>query len=92
MGCCLFASVLAGAPRLALVLWWLFAPGRVTSPFGGVLVPILGLIFLPWTTLAYVFAYPGGIGLFGWILVALAFLVDIGAYGGGGYSRRRRYA
>lgn len=29
MGCCLFALVLAGAPRLAFLFWWLFDSTRI---------------------------------------------------------------
>jgi len=91
MGCCLFALVLAGAPRIALALWWLFEPGRFDSAFeSGIIMPLLGLIFLPWVTLAWVFVSPGGVGGFDWIILALAVVIDLSSWGGGEYSRRRR--
>jgi hypothetical protein len=89
MGCCLFASVLAGAPRLALVLWWVFQPLRINATFSGFIWPLLGILFLPWTTLVYVMVYPHGINGLDWLWLGLAFMVDLGAYGGGARSRRR---
>lgn len=87
MGCCLMASVLAGAPRIALVLWWFFQPVRFNATFTSVFWPILGILFLPWTTLAYVFVFPNGLSVFDWVILVVAFLIDISAYGGGYRSR-----
>lgn len=102
MGCCLGALLLAGAPRLALVLWWFWDPVRVTSPFagwssiGGLGIPawgwvFVGLLLLPWLTIAFVFVAPGGIAGLDWLILLVALLLDLGAHGGGGraYSRRR---
>jgi hypothetical protein len=92
MGCCLFASVLAGAPRFAFVLWWLFQPGRINATFSTIFWPILGVLFMPWTTLMYVFVYPGGFSTFDWILLGCAVLVDLATYAGNGRASRTRYA
>jgi hypothetical protein len=89
MGCCLFASVLAGAPRLAFLIYWLVYPTRVTAAFSAFIWPLLGVIFLPWLTLTYVLVLPGGIAWFDWFFLAFALILDIGAYGGGAYSRRK---
>lgn len=102
MGCCLGALLLAGAPRLALVLWWLFDPTRVTGAFdwqtivGSYTIPswvwmLAGFLLVPWTTVAFVFVSPGGVVGAEWLLIGIAFLIDLGAHGGGGraYSRRR---
>ena len=51
------------------------------------MLPILGFILLPWTTLVYVWVAPGGIDTLGLIFLVLAVIVDIGAYGGGYRSR-----
>ncbi len=57
--------------------------------------PILGFLFLPTTTLAFAYA-SGSIGAvgevtpFGWLLVVLAVLVDVGLLGGGKHASRRR--
>jgi hypothetical protein len=90
MGCaCLFALLAAGAPRLALILMWVFTPlvGRAFE--GSFIVPLLGLIFLPLTAVIYVFASPGGLSTFEWILLAVGVLIDLGAYGSGAAGRRR---
>ena len=67
MGCCLFATILAGAPRLALVMWWIFQPVRLNTTFPNFIWPLLGILFIPWTTLMYVIVYPSGINGFDWL-------------------------
>jgi hypothetical protein len=89
MGCtCLFALLAAAAPRLALVLLWLFT-GLIGRAFDSFIIPLLGFIFLPLTTVVYVLAYPGGLTTFEWILLVIGVLIDLGSYGGGAYGRRR---
>jgi hypothetical protein len=93
MGCCLFAIVLAGAPRFALFFWWLMQRAYVTLAFKGSQIwGLLGFLFLPWTTLMWVIVYPGGISFVNWFFLALAFMVDMGTYFGGGREGQRRYA
>jgi CDP-diglyceride synthetase len=88
---CLLAILAAISPRLALVLVWIFT-NLVDRAFTGFLLPLLGLIFLPLTTLLYVLAYRPVVGVsgWGWFLVFLGLLVDLGSYGGGALGRRRR--
>jgi hypothetical protein len=52
-------------------------------------VPLLGFFLLPWTTLAYaaMWASSDGVNGFEWFIVVLAFLIDIGAFAGGGRRR-----
>jgi len=88
--CCLVALVAAISPRLALVLVWLLTP-EVDQAFpGGVVAPLLGLVFLPLTTLAYAIAYAPVVGVrgWGWALVVLGLLSDLGTYGGAQRGRR----
>ena len=97
MGCCLFALMLAGAPRLAGILWWLLRPTYWFAGFAGWpivwwLWPTLGLLFLPWTTVMYAIVYPGGLSFINWLFLGLALAVDIASYGGGGVANRRRTA
>lgn len=89
MGCCLFALILAGAPRVATVLWWIARPEVFTDLFSTWMLPVIGVLFLPWTTLAYVLIGKNP-GLFEWFILGFAFLLDIGAYGGGGGAARKR--
>jgi hypothetical protein len=88
--CCLVALAGLISPRLVLLLWWLFDPARWTSLFDNLIVPVLGFIFLPWTTLAYVLFAPTGFGGLAPIVVVLAVLIDAGTYGGGAFGNRRR--
>jgi hypothetical protein len=68
-------------PRLALVLVWIFGD-RVDRAFDTWIWPLLGLLFLPWTTLCYVIAWsaPGGVDGAGWLLVALGVGLDVATY------------
>lgn len=86
--CCFFSSLLFFGPRLAFLVYWLIPIGRlkIFAAFNTWIWPMLGLIFFPWTTLAYVLLFP--MGLFDWIFIGLAFLADIAGYVGGARSRR----
>jgi CDP-diglyceride synthetase len=87
---CLLALLAAISPRLALVLVWIFT-NLVDRAFEGFLLPLLGLIFLPLTTLIYVLAYRPvtGVSGWGWFFVFLGLLFDLASYGGGALGRRR---
>jgi hypothetical protein len=92
MGCgCLLGLIAALSPRLALVLVWVFTP-LVTRAFDSWVVPLLGFFFLPLTTLFYSLAWSpvGGVRGFGWLLVILGLLWDLGSYATGGWGRRRQ--
>ena len=79
--CCL--ALVAGflGPRLALFAWWIFGD-KVDLAFDTWIWPLLGLIFLPWTTLAYVLAWGpvNAVSGAGWLVVALGFAADIATY------------
>jgi cell division protein FtsX len=91
MGCVL-AVLGAFAPRVVLVLLWLFT-NLVDRAFDTFLVPLLGFIFLPYTTLLYVLVWRPLVGVTGggWILVLVGLILDLGSFGGGYRSRRARY-
>jgi hypothetical protein len=87
VGCLLL--LLAGFfPRLGLALLWIFT-NEVDQAYDGWALPLLGLIFLPLTTLVYalLWAPAGGVEGIEWFWVALAFLFDIGAVGAGARTR-----
>ncbi len=98
MSCCVTA-LLALVARLAILFWYLADPQRFALAFRdwvlpGISIPawiwaVLGGIFLPWTTLAYLIVFPGGITGYDWIVLAVAFLVDLVGHGGS-YRHRRR--
>jgi hypothetical protein len=76
---CLFAVFALVAPRIVIVLLWLFTQW-FTGVFPGMLLPILGFVFLP-TTLLWVSAvhhWFGGQWTAGPIIgVVVAVLVDL---------------
>ena len=79
LGCgCLLAMTAAFAPRVVLVFMWIFG-WRVSAAFNNFLVPLLGLIFLPYTTIMYVLVWNPVTGLTGWdwIWVLLGVGLDI---------------
>jgi hypothetical protein len=88
---CLFAMFAGLFPRLALFIVWILRPNLVDAAFSTWLLPLLGIIFLPFATLMYVILYTPGVGLGGWewFWVGIAALLDIGHWGAG-FSRRRR--
>jgi len=88
MGCLL--AIFAGFfPRVALVCLWIFT-NDVDRAYDSFIVPLLGLIFLPLTTLVYALAWSpvGGVEGIEWLWVALALVLDLSAYGGGARARR----
>ena len=88
--CCLFTTLVFLGPRLGILVWWLIDPLRWQAAFRNFLWPLLGFLFLPWTTIMYVAIFPGGVTGFDWIWLGLALLADIGSYGGGAYGNRSR--
>jgi hypothetical protein len=94
MGCgCLLALLAGFAPRIALGLVWIFT-NLVDRAFSSFVVPLIGLIFLPYATLFYVLSWSpvGGVTGWGWFFVILGVLFDIGHWGGSSWAGRRRYA
>ena len=91
MGCliAIFGLIL---PRAILAIWWVTGPDRFTTVFGSSpLIPALGFLFLPWTTVFYTWFWAtGGLEPIGWIFVGLGLLADLGTYGGGLLGNRER--
>jgi hypothetical protein len=87
---CLFAIFAGLFPRLALFIVWVARPALVAAAFSTWLVPLLGIIFLPFATLMYVILYTPGYGLaaWGWFWVVLAGIFDL-AHLGASIARRR---
>lgn len=86
--CCVLVLLALVGPRVALVLLWLFS-SYLTSAFDTFLWPLLGFLFLPWTTITYAVAQNsfGGMSGLGLLIVVLGLLADIGVIGGGARSR-----
>lgn len=87
---CLLAGIAFFFPRFAMILLVIFSDymGRA---YATILWPVLGFIFIPYTTLAYAFAknQNGSVSGLYLVLVVVAVLFDIGVLGGGGSSARR---
>jgi hypothetical protein len=88
--CCLITALVFLGPRLTIIGWYLLDRARWGEVYDSFIVPCLGFFLLPWTTLMYVFVSPGGVNGFDWALLAIAFIIDLGAYGGGGWGNRKR--
>jgi hypothetical protein len=89
---CLLTLVVLMFPRVILVLMWLFS-NYLDRAYHGLIVPLLGFIFLPITTIAYAWMVNSRLPIAGFNLVILiiAVLLDAGSHGSGaGYYQRRR--
>ena len=88
---CLLAALGLITPRLILILLWLFSPAVVLGPFADLavpnpIVPVLGLLFLPTTTLGICWASVsfGGMQSFsGLLIVLIGLVIDAGLIGKG---------
>jgi hypothetical protein len=91
--CCLALTAGVLGPRIALLAWWIFG-NKVDAAFDSWIWPLLGLLFLPWTTLAYVIAWGplNGVSGAGWLLVALGVALDIASYSARAAKSRYRSA
>ena len=87
---CFFLSLLLLGPRFVLFIWWLVNPVMWDAVFDTWLLPVLGIVFLPWTTLMFVFLGPGGITGFEWVWMGLGLTADVFSYGGGALGGRGR--
>jgi hypothetical protein len=87
---CLVALLALISPRLALFAIFVFSD-LLSRAFDSALVPFLGFFLLPWTTLAYAVMWSSADRVLGfeWLIVALAFLLDLGSYAKGSRARRR---
>jgi hypothetical protein len=87
---CLFAVFAGLFPRLGLLMIWIARPNLVGAAFDTWIWPLLGIIFLPFTTLVYVILWRvGGLSGFDWFWLGLAVLFDVG-HTLTGYSQRQQ--
>jgi hypothetical protein len=78
--CCFVGLLAILGPRIALAAVWIFG-NRVELAFDSWWVPLLGLIFLPWTTLVYALVWqPGGLDNVEILLVVGAVALDVITY------------
>ena len=90
LGCgCLLAMLAGLAPRVVLAFMWIVGD-RVNAAFDTFIIPLLGLIFAPYTTIMYVLVWSpvGGISGWDWVWVALGVVLDLMKWGLIGNNRR----
>jgi hypothetical protein len=89
---CLLVLLASFAPRVVLVLMWIFGD-LVDRAFSGFLVPLLGVIVAPYTTLFYVLAWSpvGGVNGWGHVAVAIGVLLDVAHWASGALKARQAY-
>ncbi len=86
---CFFGCALLGCPRLAmlgLLITGTYIHDALAMHGMGWIAILVGLFFLPWTTLALAFATHrtgGELETWSWILIVIAVVVDLGATKGG---------
>ena len=90
MGCCLVVLVLM-FPRVVLLVLFLFST-YLERAYHGLVIPLLGFLFLPLTTLAYAWMINTHMRIEGLnlLILVVAAVIDAGGLGGGEYHRRRR--
>jgi len=72
----------------ATFLGWSTTLGSITAPAW--VWPVVGLLLVPWTTVAYIFVAPGGLSTLEWVVIVIALLMDLSAHGGSGRVYRQR--
>jgi hypothetical protein len=87
---CLLVLVVLAFPRVVLILMWLTS-NYLQRAYHELLIPLLGFLFLPLTTIVYAWLMNThspleGINL---LYLILAVLIDAGGLGGGAWHRRR---
>jgi hypothetical protein len=89
MPCLLFLVVLL-FPRVVLIVMYLTST-YLQRAYHELLIPILGFLFLPLTTITYAWLVNSHLPLSGVyvIILIVAVIIDIGGWGGGEYHRRR---
>lgn len=95
---CLFALFAGIFPRVAVALVWLLVPGYLGRAIHPWWWALLGFIFMPLTTLAFAYGINsldgrGHMPPLGWLLVAIAVVMDLGLMSSSRQAqKRRRYA
>jgi len=89
-GC--LTAVVSSFSRIMLLFAWIARPVLMDATFGTFIIPCLGFIFLPFTTLMYVFLKQGVGTIQGldWLWLFLAVILDFATIGGAGAANRNR--
>ena len=89
MGCLVLILAFL-SPRLGMVVIWIISDW-VDRAFSGVLLPILGIIFLPWTTMLYTLGYILGDAAAPWGILGIfiGLFLDVALHAGSATRARR---
>ncbi len=75
---CLLAIGASVAPRLILILAWIFGRRWDVVWDGNIILPLLGIIALPYTTIMYLLVWsPAGLHGFDWVWLFLGVMLDV---------------
>jgi hypothetical protein len=88
---CLLLIIVLAFPRVVLALMFLFTH-YLQHAYHDLLIPLLGFIFLPLTTLVYAWLVNQHMPLQGMnlFILVIAVVIDAGGIGGGAWHRGRR--
>jgi hypothetical protein len=90
---CLLLLIVVAFPRVVLALMF-FLSNYLERAYTGLLLPLLGFIFLPLTTLVYAWmmnSHRAPMDSTNLVILVIAVVIDVGGLGGGEWHRRRRY-
>jgi hypothetical protein len=89
---CLLLILFLAFPRIALLLLFIFS-NYLQRAYHGLILPLLGFLFLPLTTLAYAWMVNTGQPTTGvnLLILIIAVVIDLGGIGSGEYHRRSRW-
>lgn len=89
---CFLLLIILTFPRLAIVLMWLYSNYLQRAYHNDLVLPVIGFIFLPLTTIVYAWELNSGMPTEGvnllWLLIAV--IIDLGGLGGGAHRQSRR--
>ena len=88
---CLTAFV-SSFSRIMLLMVWIARPAMMNATFSSFILPCLGFMVLPFTTLMYVFLMQGIGQIQGldWLWLFLAVILDLASVAGAGAANRNR--
>lgn len=89
-GC--LTGIVAGFSRIMLLMAWIARPAMMNAAFSTFIIPCLGFLILPFTTLMYVLLWTPGVGIQGldWLWLLLAAVMDLASIGAAGAANRNR--
>ena len=89
-GC--ITGLISGFSRIMLLMFWVSRPVQWNLAFDTFILPCLGFLILPFTTMMYVWMMqgPGRVEGLDWLWLVLAVVVDLASMAGAGYSNRNR--